>query len=91
VLKHYTVALVDRYAEMAATGSLVFYSLFVISARPNMVVTIPFALFGLFRYWFVVESLGGDESPTDALLEYWQLLLTVVLCVGVSIWALSPV
>ena len=29
VLQHYTPALIDRYAEMAATGALLFYSLFV--------------------------------------------------------------
>jgi ABC-type phosphate transport system permease subunit len=68
----------------------VFYSLFVISARPELVVTIPFVLFGLFRYWFVVESLEGGESPTDALLQDWQLALTVVLWIGACIWAIWP-
>ena len=90
VLKHYSVSLVDRYAEMSAIGSLLFYSLFVMSARPEMTVTIPFVLFGLFRYWFVVESQDGGESPTDALFSDWQLLATVVLWVGASIWALLP-
>lgn len=90
VLQHYTVALVDRYAEMAATGALLFYSLFVMNVRPEMVLTIPFVLYGLFRYWFVVETLDAGESPTDALLGDWQLLLTVVLWGGVCLWALWP-
>ncbi len=82
------MALVDRYAEMSATGALVFYSLFVMSERPEMVITIPFALFGLYRYWYVVDSLGGGESPTDALLKDWQLLFAVALWVGVCVWAI---
>lgn len=89
VLRHYTPALIDRYAEMAATGALLFYSLFVITTRPEMVITIPLVLYGLFRYWFVVEAKGGGESPTDALLSDWQLLLTAVLWVAacaISIW-----
>lgn len=90
VLQHYTVALVDRYAEMSATGALIFYSLFVMNAHPEMVVTIPFVLYGLFRYWFVVEALEGGESPTDALLNDWQLLLTVVLWVGITGYVLWP-
>ncbi|WP_263147293.1 decaprenyl-phosphate phosphoribosyltransferase [Pseudomonas sp. RIT-PI-AD] len=90
VLRQYTPALIDRYAEMSATGALLFYSLFVISARPEMVITVPLVLYGLFRYWFVVESHGGGESPTDALLSDWQLLLTVTLWVGVSAWAIWP-
>lgn len=90
VLEKYTVSLVERYAEMAATGALLFYSLFVMNARPEMVMTIPFVLFGLFRYWYVSEALGVGESPTDALLADKQLLLTVVAWVGVLLWALWP-
>jgi len=91
VLEKYSVSLVDRYAEMSATGALVFYSMFVMSAKPQLVITVPLVLFGLFRYWYVVEELDGGESPTDALLADWQLLLTVVLWVAACGWALWPV
>ena len=90
VLEKYSVALVDRYAEMSATGALLFYSMFVMSERPELVITIPLVLFGLFRYWFVVEALNGGESPTDALLVDWQLLLTVLVWVFACGWALWP-
>lgn len=91
VLAKYSVSLVDRYAEMSATGALLFYSMFVMSAKPDLVITVPLVLFGLFRYWFVVETLEGGESPTDALFSDWQLLLTVVLWVLACGWALWPV
>lgn len=90
VLQKYTISLVDRYAEMSATGALLFYSMFVMSAKPGLVITVPLVLFGLFRYWFVVEALDGGESPTDALLADWQLLLTVVLWVAACGWVLWP-
>lgn len=88
VLQHYTVALVDRYAEISATGALLFYSLFVMTARPEMIITIPFVLYGIFRYWYVVEALDGGESPTDALLSDWQMMLTIAIWLGVCIWVL---
>ncbi|GIX35567.1 MAG: decaprenyl-phosphate phosphoribosyltransferase [Lysobacteraceae bacterium] len=91
VLEKYSVSLVNRYAEMSATGALLFYSMFVMSAKPGLVITVPLVLFGLFRYWFMVENLGGGESPTDALLADWQLLLTVVLWVATCGWVLWPV
>lgn len=91
VLEKYSVSLVDRYAEMSATGALLFYSMFVMSAKPELVITVPLVMFGLFRYWFVVEALDGGESPTDALLADWQLLLTVLLWVATCGWALWPV
>lgn len=88
VLERYSVSLMDRYAEMSATGALLFYSMFVMSARPELIFTVPLVLFGLFRYWFVAEALGVGESPTDALLADWQLLLTVLLWVVVCSWTL---
>lgn len=91
VLEKYSVALIDRYAEMSATGALVFYSIFVLSDRPELVLTVPLVLFGLFRYWYVVEALDGGESPTDALFADWPLLLTVALWVGACAFALWPV
>jgi 4-hydroxybenzoate polyprenyltransferase len=90
VLEQYTKSLVDRYAEMSATCALVFYSMFVMGSRPNLVVTVPLVLFGLFRYWYVVDALGGGESPTDALLSDWPLLITVFAWVTACIWALWP-
>ena len=83
VLTKYTKALVDKYAEMSATCALVFYSMFVMESRPELIITVPLVLFGLFRYWYVVERLGAGESPTDALLSDLPLLATVVAWVAV--------
>lgn len=90
VLETYSISLVDRYAQMSATGALVFYSMFVMSAKPQLVITIPLVLFGLFRYWYVVEALDGGESPTDALLADVQLLMTIIVWVAACGWALWP-
>jgi 4-hydroxybenzoate polyprenyltransferase len=78
VLQYYSVNLVEKYAEMAATCAILFYSLFIISDKPNMVYTIPFVLFGLFRYWFIVETKDSGESPTDALFLDRILQLTIL-------------
>ncbi|MEA3404140.1 MAG: decaprenyl-phosphate phosphoribosyltransferase [Pseudomonadota bacterium] len=90
VLKMYSVSIVDKFAEISATGALLFYSFFVMSARPELVVTVPFVIFGLFRYWYIVEFLGEGESPTDTLLNDKQLMLTVFGWVVASFWALWP-
>lgn len=90
VLERYSVTLLDRYAEISATGALLFYSLFVMNTHPHLVLTIPFVLFGLFRYWFLVEKLNEGESPTDVLLADGQLLITVALWVGFCAWGIWP-
>ncbi|ENH9681172.1 TPA: decaprenyl-phosphate phosphoribosyltransferase [Enterobacter asburiae] len=90
ILKKYTVELVSRYAEMSALGALIFYSLYAVSERPNLSVTIPIVIFGLFRYWYIVETLDGGESPTDSLYSDAPLILTVVLWVVVCLFCLWP-
>lgn len=90
VLNAYSLPLADRYAEMSAMGALLFYSLYVLSAKPVLVATVPLVLFGLFRYWFLVESQDDGESPTEALLGDWQLLVTIALWVVGCLWALWP-
>ncbi len=84
VLKHYSESLISRYAEISATGALVFYSMYVLSTRPELILTIPVVLFGLFRYWYIVETFESGESPTDAVLKDVQLLLTVLIWIVVS-------
>ncbi|WP_375405061.1 decaprenyl-phosphate phosphoribosyltransferase [uncultured Amnibacterium sp.] len=91
VLGSYSLPLIDRYAEMAAIGAVIFYSLFVVSVpHRHMTLTIPFVLFGLFRYWYVVEVKEGGESPTDALVGDWQLVASVAAWATICIWALWP-
>lgn len=90
VLSQYSPELINRYAEMSATGAILFYSLFVMNSRPELVITIPLVLYGVFRYWFIVDSKNAGESPTDSLLSDWQLLLTSGLWAAVSIYVQWP-
>jgi len=85
----YSLALVDRYAEMSATGALIFYSLFVISSNAKLVWTIPLVIFGLYRYWYVVERLDGGESPTDAVLSDLPLAIAILIWIGICLVVLS--
>ena len=89
VLQFYTIELVDKYAEMSATCAILFYSLFVISDKPDMVYTIPFVLFGLYRYWFIVETKDSGESPTDALFADRWLQLTILGWIAACFFSLS--
>jgi 4-hydroxybenzoate polyprenyltransferase len=91
VLANYSLALIDRYAEMSAMAALVFYSLFVMTTGNNrLVATIPLVIFGLFRYWYVVESKNEGESPTDVLLSDWAIGLCILIWGAICVLALLP-
>ncbi len=84
VLRTYTVPMLDKFALMAAISAFVFYGLFVALVRPELALSVPFVLFGFFRYWYVVESGHAGESPTDLLLTDRPLQLTLLLWLTVS-------
>jgi 4-hydroxybenzoate polyprenyltransferase len=90
VLQEYSITLVDRYAEMSAVGALLFYSLFVLSTNPGLASTIPLVLFGMFRYWYVVETREGGETPTDVLLTDYPLIACILIWAGICVYALMP-
>jgi decaprenyl-phosphate phosphoribosyltransferase len=69
VLSGYSDALLVRYAELSAASALTCYALYILTQRPALAVSFPFALFGLFRYWQLVEIQEQGESPGDALLS----------------------
>jgi decaprenyl-phosphate phosphoribosyltransferase len=88
VLRRYSISLLDRYAEVAAMSAVVFYGLFVVTVKPKLAVTMPFVLFGLFRYWYIVETGNRGESPTDAIWNDPPLIITVILWVAVAAYRL---
>ncbi len=90
VLMFYSPSLIHYYAQLSSTGALVFYSLFVMSQKPQLIISIPVVLYGLFRYAYVVDRLQGGESPTDTLLTDPLLLFTAILWVGICLYSYWP-
>lgn len=90
VLDSYSLTLVDKYAMISSMGALFFYSLFVITEKTEMVVSVPVVIYGMFRYWYLAEFMNDGESPTDTLLSDWQLILTVLAWCAVCIVCLWP-
>jgi hypothetical protein len=53
-----------------------------------MVGTIPFVLFGLFRYWYLVEARADGQSPTEVVTQDWPLMATVVVWIALCAWSI---
>ncbi|MCS7207637.1 MAG: decaprenyl-phosphate phosphoribosyltransferase [Dehalococcoidia bacterium] len=90
VLGQYTLPLLDQLLAIAATSTLVAYILYTFTA-PNaprnhaLMLTIPFVLFGLFRYLYLVYSRNMGEAPEDVLLTDKPILIAV------GLWLLTAV
>ncbi|HBG74476.1 MAG: phosphoribose diphosphate--decaprenyl-phosphate phosphoribosyltransferase [Chloroflexi bacterium GWB2_49_20] len=84
VLDGYTVPLLDQYILIVSSTTIVAYSLYTFSA-PNlpanhsMMLTIPFVLYGVFRYLYLVQSKHAGGAPEEVLLSDRPLQVTILL------------
>ena len=82
VLEGYTLPFLDQMINIAATATIMAYSLYTFSA-PNlpsnhaMMFTIPFVVYGLFRYLYLIHVRGYGGAPEEAVLRDRPLQITV--------------
>ena len=83
ILQEYTVPLLDQMISLVASATVIAYSLYTFSAEnlPEnhaMMLTIPFVLYGIFRYLYLIHVKGDGGSPEEVLLSDRPLLATVI-------------
>jgi len=86
-LDHYSIELIDQMTGVTASATLVSYALYTFTAfeqSRGMMVTIPFVLYGIFRYLYLVHKHLRGGSPEQVLLTDWPLLINVVLWVAMA-------
>jgi decaprenyl-phosphate phosphoribosyltransferase len=88
VLLHYNVSLIDKLALLTSSATLIFYTLFVLLERKSLVLTIPLVFFGIFRYWYLVETQNKGESPTDVVTKDPTLILLTILWLTVCVYTI---
>ena len=87
-LQDYSVRFVDEMTGLVASSALVTYSFYTFSA-PNlpenhtMMLTIPFVIYGIFRYLFLIHNRNLGGAPEDVVLGDRPLITTFLL------WALT--
>lgn len=84
VLDGYTIPLLDQFITIVSATTIVAYSLYTFSAPnlpPNhtMMLTIPFAIYGIFRYLYLVQMKHSGGAPEEVLLSDRPLQVTIVL------------
>ena len=95
VLEHYTETMLDQFIGVAATGTVVSYALYTVNPEtialhgtPWLIATVPFVLYGLLRYLFLLHRRGGGGDPARELLtdhhllaafSGWLILVTAML------------
>jgi len=89
-LAHYSPYFLDQMMSVVTASTVVAYTFYTLSPEiksklgtDNMVLTVPFVLYGIFRYLYLVHQKEKGGNPTKLLVTDIPLLI----CVGLWIIA----
>jgi 4-hydroxybenzoate polyprenyltransferase len=84
ILDHYSLPFLDEMMAVVTAGTVMTYALYTFSA-PNlpkdhsMMLTIPFVIYGIFRYLYVIHVQGNGGAPEEVVLTDRPLQMAVAL------------
>ena len=92
ILEEYSPYLLDQMISVVTASTLVSYAFYTVDPETvqkfgtdKLGLTLPFPLYGIFRYLYLVHQKEGGGSPSDLLLNDRPLLACVAL------WGLTVV
>ncbi len=87
VLEHYPVPFIDQLISIVTASTVIAYSLYTFTNSHSelFMITIPFVVYGIFRYLYLVHKQDLGESPEEVLLTDKPLIINILL------WVISSV
>lgn len=90
ILEEYSLPLLDEMISVVTASTVIAYSLYTFTsstaAKHNyLMLTIPFVLYGIFRYLYLIHKKNLGGSPESILLSDKPILLDVVLFAATTI------
>lgn len=89
-LRQYNLPLLDDMLRMVMTGTLIAYLLYTIEEPSELLqgsnlalLTVPFVVYGVFRYLYLMHVKGDGSAPDEVLLKDRPIQIAILL------WALT--
>ena len=86
VLENYSLPFLDQMIAVVTCCAVISYALYTVSSGTiarfgtrNLVFTIPFVLYGIFRYLYLVYHTLSGENPTEMIMKDTPSVVNVVL------------
>jgi len=94
-LRDYSPYFLDQMISVVTASTVLAYAVYTVSPEvreklhtDSLYLTIPFVLYGIFRYLYLVHQREGGGNPTHELLTDRPLWVNVLLWIGTAIWLL---
>jgi 4-hydroxybenzoate polyprenyltransferase len=93
VLEGYSLELVDQLTGIVASSTVIAYAIYTLTAGHSraLLATVPFVVFGVFRYLLLMHRYDVGEEPEQVLLTDVPILIAVAgwIATAATILALS--
>lgn len=91
VLKDYSVAFLDQVIPIVTGATILAYALYTVDAHTQMVLgtramllTLPFVIYGLLRYLYLIYHLKRGADPTETLIHDVPTIINLLLWIVTS-------
>ena len=92
ILREYNTYLLDQMISVVTASTLVAYCLYTISAETvakfgtrNLVFTVPFVLYGIFRYLYLIHQKAEGGTPEALIIRDKPLLVDIFLWIAAAV------
>lgn len=96
VLEHYSPILLDHMIVVTAAGLIMSYSLYTmnpdtirIHGTANLIYTVPFVMYGVFRYIYLLHHQSGGGDPSSDLARDPHMLIVVGGWLIATLWLIA--
>jgi 4-hydroxybenzoate polyprenyltransferase len=86
ILEEYSLPLLDQMISIVTAATIIAYALFAATAEtlphnpfPTMMITVPFVIYTLFRYLYLMYQRGAGGNTADILLKDRPFALSIIL------------
>ncbi|TWI54352.1 4-hydroxybenzoate polyprenyltransferase [Pseudomonas duriflava] len=96
VLDDYSHEMLEQFIAVTAACTIIAYGLYTVSPQTiaihgsdNLIYTLPFVVYGIFRYLFLLHRRDKGNDTAKDLIQDRHLLLTIAAWVITTLWVLA--
>ncbi len=93
-LQQYSPVMLAEFQAITTSGTIISYALYTVLGSPTdwLLLTIPYVLYGIFRYIYLIDQKGEGAAPDETLLRDKPILITTALFVitAIAVLLLAP-
>lgn len=92
-LAHYSPSMLQEFQAITTSGTIISYAVYTVqSPNPWLGLTLPYVVYGVFRYIYLIDQKGEGAAPDETLLRDRpiQVTLALFLITAIAVLLIGP-